>query len=104
METFTTTDPGDIREMPDVLRRRTMGIVRRIAYGALALVLLGILGAGLLSLGLVAMAAFDANSGCHQLVLDPLGYPSTDMGCDARGSGEDNKACDWLRPSNSCSR
>jgi hypothetical protein len=101
MEIFTTTDPGDIREMPDMLRR-TMAIARRITYGALALVLLGVFGAGLFSLGLLVMAAFDANSGCHQLVLDPLSYPSTDMGCDARGSGEDNKRCDWFQRSNSC--
>jgi hypothetical protein len=89
--------------MPDILRR-TIAMGRRIGYGALALGLLGVFGAGLFSLGLLALAAFDTNSGCDQLVLDPLSYPLTDMGCDAQGSGEDNKQCDWLRPSNSCLR
>jgi hypothetical protein len=93
METFTTTDPGAIREMPAMLRR-TMAIARRIVYGGLALVLLGVFGAGLFSLALLAFAAFHANSGRHQMGLDPLSYPSTDMGCGAHESGEDNKTCD----------
>ena len=103
METFATTDPGDIREMPDMLRR-TMALARRIAYGALAVVTIGVFGVGLLSLALLAIAVFDANSGCDQIVLDPLSYPSTDMGCDAHDSGEDNKECRWLQRSNSCMR
>ena len=103
MDNFTNKDSRDIREMPGHLRR-TMAMARRTAYGAVALILLGAFGAGLFSLGLLAMTAFGANSGCHQFVLDPLSYPSTDMGCDAHGSGEDNKECDWLCPSNSCMR
>jgi hypothetical protein len=78
MDTFTTQYPGDIRETPEILRR-TMEMARRIGYGALALVLLSFIGAGLFSLGLLVLAALDANSGCHQLVLDPLSYPSTDI-------------------------